>query len=1555
MAAAQKRQPVLQLIIVETPMKRPLRPIATLFTVTSLLCPLHAESTAMHTKPSQSLHAPEVTPDGLQKSGWQSIRAAHTAWEHAFMPMEAQKGHWQANNPGQQWTTKFDGRGFETKPKAASWSWGLELRSYGFGQNQQTVQGRPEVRAAGQRMTYQWDAGMQEWFVNDARGLEHGFTLSQRPDGARQGAALEVALGIRGTLKPSVATDAQTVYFRDAGGAPVLTYSGLKVWDADGKVLPSRFLSGERDGIILRVEESTARYPITIDPIAQQAYLKPAAVGASQGGDMFGCSVSVSGDTVVVGAKYENSSTTGVNSTPNESATGAGAAYVFVRSGSTWTQQAYLKAHQVNGEDEFGYSVAVSGDTLVVGARGERSSTTGINSTPNENWLNAGAAYVFVRNGSTWSQQAYLKPGHASLVDSLALFSAEFGSSVSVSGNTVVVGQPLEYSGTTGVNSTPYTSTPPIASDSGAAYVFVRSGTTWSQQAYLKASQVSAGDIFGFSVSVSGESLIVGAPNEDSNTTGVNSTPNESAANAGAAYVFTRSGSTWSQQAYLKASQVSAIDGFGSSVALSGDTVVVGAPYEDGSAPGINSTPNETAASAGAAYVFVRSGGAWSHQAYLKAHQVNAGDYFGSSVAVSGDVAVIGATEEDSSTSGVNSIPDESAPGSGAAYVYQRTGVTWNQQAYLKASQVSAYDRFGNAVAVSGQTAVIGARFESSSTTGINSTPDENASIAGAAYIFTGLGPPIPEIAVAAGSTDIPNGGSSHFGNVAVTGGTVTRTFTVTNSGAADLHLTGTPKVTVSGANAADFSVTAQPDVLVAANNGSTTFQVSFDPSAAGLRSAILSIANDDSDENPFEITILGNGQVPPTVVMNTGSLAVSSTTLTINGTGFASVNPGDNVVAFTPSGTAGTVTAATTTTLTVSVTGLTPGTLSAVVTTNGQSSGAPVQVASVVLPGGTGDVDSLNLGIPIGPASAVFCTTIQPDGKIILAGLFSQVLDVARNNIARLNADGTLDTNFDPNANGEVDSVAVQADGKVLLTGFFTSLSPNSGTAVTRNRIARLNADGSIDTGFNPSADNGVYGLAFQADGKVVINGAFTQLSPNGGAAVTRNRIARLNMDGTVDSGFNPNANSTVDSIAFQTDGKMLIGGSFTSLSPNGGPAVSRIGIARLNTDGTVDGGFTPGVNGVVLSVAVQPNGMVLFGGGFTQLTPSTGAVLARNGIARLNADGTADTGFDPNANGEVLSMAVQTDGKVLLGGGFTSFKPNGGVSVSRYCAARLNADGTVDGTFNPNAFGYVFSVAGQADGKVLLGGSFSSLYPNVGTVVSRSSFARLYNDAATQMLSAMGASQVSWQRDGAGPEIQQVSFDLSTNGGATWLPLGAGSRIGSTASWQLTGLSLPSSGSLRARGRTTAGYGNGSTGMIEQVVSFSAYSGWRAGFFNPAQLADSQISGPNADPDADGIPNLLEWAIGMSPIHTSSIATPLSTNGNNIIFNYTRSVAALNSGAAFTVQWSDDLHSSSWSAIGVSQQIKSDDGTLQQVEASLPMGTSGRRFVRLRLNSPP
>src|SRR5437867_833773 len=310
----------------------------------------------------------------------------------------------------------------------------------------------------------------------------------------------------------------------------------------------------------------------------------------------------------------------------------------------------------------------------------------------------AGSAYSSrAQNATLIAQKAYIKASNTGVPTPGEEFgyNQNFGWSVAIAGDTMVIGAPLENSSATGVNGN---QTNNNARDSGAAYVFVRDGTNWVQQAYLKASNTGAQDWFGWSVAISGDTIVVGAFNEDSNATGVNGNQtSNSATDSGAAYVFVREGTNWSQQAYLKASNTGSMDSFGYRVAVFGDTVVVGAHNEDSNATGVNGNQgNNSATDSGAAYVFVRDGTNWSQQAYLKASNTGGSDAFGIAVAVFGDTIAIGAGEEDSNADGINGNQgDNSAPSSGAVYVFVRNGTNWSQQAYLKASNSGGEDDFG--------------------------------------------------------------------------------------------------------------------------------------------------------------------------------------------------------------------------------------------------------------------------------------------------------------------------------------------------------------------------------------------------------------------------------------------------------------------------------------------------------------------------------------------------------------------------------------------------------------------------------------------------------------------------------------------------------------------------------------------------------------------------------------------------------------------------------------------------------------------------------------------
>jgi hypothetical protein len=398
---------------------------------------------------------------------------------------------------------------------------------------------------------------------------------------------------------------------------------------------------------------------------SQQAYIKASNSEGGVVGDQFGGSLTLSGDTLAVGARFEDSSATGINGVQGDNTAGnAGAVYIFVRTGTTWAQQAYIKASNTDPGDVFGSSVALDQDTLAVGASAENSSATGVDGDQSNNSAtSSGAVYVFTRTATNWSQQAYIKASNTDDGD-------RFGTSLSLSADTLAVGASGEDSSDGRINGNESNDE---AENAGAVYVFTRSGTDWTQQAYIKASNADAGDGFGGAVVISGDTLAVGASGEDSRATGVDGDEtDDSAEDAGAVYVFARSGDSWSPQAYLKASNPDTVDRFGAQLALSGNVLAVGATFEDSGSSNVNGDQADNgSADAGAAYLFTRQNTVWSQQAYLKTSNADADDHFGA-VAISGNTVAVGASGESSSATGIGgSQNDNNADGAGAVYIFE--------------------------------------------------------------------------------------------------------------------------------------------------------------------------------------------------------------------------------------------------------------------------------------------------------------------------------------------------------------------------------------------------------------------------------------------------------------------------------------------------------------------------------------------------------------------------------------------------------------------------------------------------------------------------------------------------------------------------------------------------------------------------------------------------------------------------------------------------------------------------------------------------------------------
>ena len=346
--------------------------------------------------------------------------------------------------------------------------------------------------------------------------------------------------------------------------------------------------------------------------------------------DRFGFSVAISGDYAIVGAYTEDEDTTGGNTLRN-----AGSAYIFKNNAGTWSQVQKLVASDRGADDQFGVSVAISGDVAIVGASGESEDTTGSNTL-----VGAGSAYIFKNDSGSWTEAQKIVASDRGANDI-------FGVSVAISGDHTIVGAHLEDEDTTGGNTLFW---------AGSAYIFKNNAGTWSEVQKLVASDRGAADLFGTSVAISGDYAIVGARSEDEDTTGGN-TLNGS----GSAYIFKNNAGSWSQVQKLVASDRGAVDAFGYSVAISGDYAIVGANQEDEDTTGGNTLSN-----AGSTYIFKNDSGSWSEVQKTVASDRGASDRFGNSVAISGDYAIVGALEEDHDTTGGNTLSN-----AGSAYIFK--------------------------------------------------------------------------------------------------------------------------------------------------------------------------------------------------------------------------------------------------------------------------------------------------------------------------------------------------------------------------------------------------------------------------------------------------------------------------------------------------------------------------------------------------------------------------------------------------------------------------------------------------------------------------------------------------------------------------------------------------------------------------------------------------------------------------------------------------------------------------------------------------------------------
>lgn len=434
----------------------------------------------------------------------------------------------------------------------------------------------------------------------------------------------------------------------------------------------------------------------------------------------------------------------------------------------------------------------------------------------------------------------------------------------------------------------------------------------------------------------------------------------------------------------------------------------------------------------------------------------------------------------------------------------------------------------------------------------------------------------------------------------------------------------------------------------------------------------------------------------------------------------------------------------------------------------------------------------------------------VQTDGKIIFGGGFTTVTNQSRGRVARVNADGALDASFlNSAASDDMYALALQPDGKVLIGGDFVTLG-----AQTRRAVGRLNTNGTVDTTFTPTAftpppnttvDYRCQAILLQPDGKIVVGGKSTTTLLSG-MMIIAGFVLRLNTNGSSDASFSTGGigGGPVTSLAWQPDGKILVGGLFSSV---GGQTRNRI--ARLNNDGSLDMNFNPSLAAggsttpIAGAFAVQPDGKIIVGGLFFTI-----AGQSQTNLARLDENGVFDDTFRPVVAGtaypQIESVILQADGKIIVGGLFRTL--NG---MSRMRVGRLNADGTTDTSFVANANLDVYGLGLHSDGRILVGGFFSQLGGQTRNYVGRLTTI----DSATQSLSYSN-STVTWRRGGTSPEVWRTTFETSTNG-TDWISAGEGTRT--AAGWQITGVNLPAGGTMRARGWTAGGGFNSSSWFVE------------------------------------------------------------------------------------------------------------------------------------------
>jgi uncharacterized delta-60 repeat protein len=754
---------------------------------------------------------------------------------------------------------------------------------------------------------------------------------------------------------------------------------------------------------------------------------------------------------------------------------------------------------------------------------------------------------------------------------------------------------------------------------------------------------------------------------------------------------------------------------------------------------------------------------------------------------------------------------------------------------------------------------------------------------------------PVDIVVEAPAGSPVADDGARDLGIVPV-GTSKSIDFTVRNPNSGSMELT-IQSLTLDGPDAAEFSITVPPRETTLPSGAATDITVTYAPVAPGIKHATLHlVSNANGSRNHYDI-LLSAASVPDiTVEQSEGTLLRDGQSMIFPLTAPGNFrdlvltvrNPGGAVLSglevtflgansedfFVTSAPAPAVAPGASTSFTVRHAPRTTGAKLVTVRLANNLSGSrnPFTLNIMTIPGLPDESFK-----PV--SGAVTGIALQANGRILTAGA---------DGLSNFNADGTSNTSFFAPAinGGTVDCVAVQKDGRILMGGSFQRVNGRSLPG-----LARITEDGSLDESFVPGLSPGVSCIAIQPDSKIIIGGNFQTI---GGTA--HPWLARLRPDGSLDTGFQPVLNNAVSCLALQPDGKILMGGRFT-----GSP---RDRLARLNPDGTGDVSFAPfpGTK-EFLSIVLQANGNVLAG--------NTDSMVQR---LLPNGNGAGSISF---FSGGIHDLALQADGKCLtaLRNGFSRLSEDGGREIF--------FNFSVSASLLPSSPG----LAVQEDGKVIIAGSFS-------TSAGSRNLARLHNEPAFTELKTVGNSTVRWLRGGAAPEVWDVTVDVKPDNSPDWMPLGAAQRI--SGGWELTGLTLPASGSIRAQARA----GNSVMETVTPILTPLEY--WRRHYFGaPANTGDAA---DNADPDQDGLTNFTEFAFGLSPVDRGSSALPpFVRSGETFTASFT--APAETDGVVYGAEWSPSMLPGAWTKIP-------DTGEGEIHTFSAPAGGE-RIFVRYTLKA--